>query len=74
MNAFTIRYLDNGAIDVFDIKVDDPKENEVQVQGGACGICSWDIATAKLGNQMAPMAPPGHEVPQFTFLPSLRSA
>ena len=39
----------------------DPGTNEVQVTGGACGICSWDLATAKMGSQMYPMAPPGHE-------------
>ena len=38
-----------------------PERNEVQIEGGACGICSWDVVTAKLGNQMHPMAPPGHE-------------
>ena len=61
MNANTIQYLDDGSIDLIDVVVGDPKENEVQVQGGACGICSWDIVTAKLGNRMHPMAPPGHE-------------
>lgn len=61
MNAYTMRYLADGSIDLLDIRVDDPQDLEVQVQGGACGICSWDIATAKLGNRMTPMAPPGHE-------------
>ena len=61
MNANTIRYLDDGSIDLIDVVIGDPKDNEVQVQGGACGICSWDIVTAKLGNRMHPMAPPGHE-------------
>lgn len=61
MNAYTMRYLADGSIDLIDIRVDDPQDLEVQVQGGACGICSWDIATAKLGSRMTPMAPPGHE-------------
>ncbi|MCB0083123.1 MAG: zinc-binding dehydrogenase [Caldilineaceae bacterium] len=61
MNANSIRYLDDGTVELIDIKIGDPADNEVQVQGGACGICSWDIATAKLGNRMTPMAPPGHE-------------
>lgn len=61
MNAQTIRYLDDGTIDLIEVAVGDPADNEVQVQGGACGICSWDIATAKLGKAMSPMAPPGHE-------------
>jgi threonine dehydrogenase-like Zn-dependent dehydrogenase len=61
MNAHTIRYHDDGSIELFDITVNDPGDGEVQVQAGACGICSWDIATAKLGSRMHPMAPPGHE-------------
>ena len=61
MSNKTLRYLDDGSIELFEREVSDPGENEVQVEGGACGICSWDVATAKLGNQMHPMAPPGHE-------------
>ena len=57
----TLRYLDDGSIELFEQVVPDPGENEVQIEGGACGICSWDVVTAKLGNQMHPMAPPGHE-------------
>lgn len=57
----TLRYHDDGSIELFDATVGDPGVGEVQVQGGACGICSWDIATAKLGNRMHPMAPAGHE-------------
>ncbi len=61
MSNKTLRYLDDGSIELFEQVVSDPGENEVQVEGGACGICSWDVVTAKLGNQMHPMAPPGHE-------------
>lgn len=61
MNAQTMRYRNDGTIELLEVGVGDPKENEVQVQGGACGICSWDIATAKMGQKMTPMAPPGHE-------------
>jgi threonine dehydrogenase-like Zn-dependent dehydrogenase len=61
MNANTMRYLDDGTIDLIEVAVGDPADNEVQVHGGACGICSWDIATAKLGKKMYPMAPAGHE-------------
>ncbi len=57
----TMRYLENGAIQLLEVPVSDPKEGEVQVQSGACGICSWDIATARYGKEMHPMAPPGHE-------------
>jgi threonine dehydrogenase-like Zn-dependent dehydrogenase len=61
MNSSTIQYLSDGSIDLIEMNVSDPQENEVQVQGGACGICSWDIATAKLGDKLYPKAPPGHE-------------
>ena len=61
MNSTTIQYLPDGSIDLIDVRVDDPKENEVQIEGGVCGICSWDIATAKLGDKLYPKAPPGHE-------------
>ena len=57
----TMRYLSDGRIEVIGQDVPDPSANEVQVTGGACGICSWDLVTAKLGDQMSPMAPPGHE-------------
>jgi L-iditol 2-dehydrogenase len=61
MYGTTIRYLDDGRIELLEVNVADPGEQEIQVQGGACGICSWDINTAKLGKKMKPMAPPGHE-------------
>jgi threonine dehydrogenase-like Zn-dependent dehydrogenase len=61
MKANTIQYRDDGSIELIEVAVGDPGDAEVQVQGGACGICSWDIATAKLGSRMHPMAPPGHE-------------
>jgi len=61
MRATTMRYRDDGSIELFDIDVGDPGAGEVQVQAGACGICSWDVVTAKFGSRMHPMAPPGHE-------------
>ncbi len=57
----TMRYLPDGRIELVEQDVPDPGAQEVQVTGGACGICSWDLVTAKLGDQMHPMAPPGHE-------------
>jgi threonine dehydrogenase-like Zn-dependent dehydrogenase len=57
----TLQYLSNGSIELIEMKVGDPQDHEVQLQGGVCGICSWDIATAKLGDKMFPKAPPGHE-------------
>ncbi len=61
MSNKTLRYLDDGSIELFEREVSDPGTDEIQIEGGACGICSWDVVTAKLGNQMHPMAPPGHE-------------
>ncbi len=61
MSNKTLRYLDDGSIELFEREVPDPGTDEIQIEGGACGICSWDVVTAKLGNQMHPMAPPGHE-------------
>ncbi len=61
MHATTMRYLDDGRIELLELPITDPAPNEIQVEGGACGICSWDINTAKYGNKLQPMAPPGHE-------------
>lgn len=56
-----MRYLPDGRIEIIEQNMSDPAAGEVQVTGGVCGICSWDVATGKLGDQMHPMAPPGHE-------------
>jgi threonine dehydrogenase-like Zn-dependent dehydrogenase len=61
MRGTTIRYNNDGSIDLVEVEVADPGAGEIQVAGGVCGICSWDIVTAKLGDRMKPMAPPGHE-------------
>jgi len=61
MQSHTLRYLDDGSIELFEQEIGDPRPGEVQVTGGACGICAWDIVTARLGQKMHPMAPPGHE-------------
>lgn len=61
MKATTIRYADDGSIELLEVAVGDPGPGEVQIRAGACGICAWDIATARYGNEMHPMAPPGHE-------------
>lgn len=61
MLSNTLRYLDDGAIELIEQEIGDPQPGEVQLSGGACGICSWDIATARYGKQMHPMAPAGHE-------------
>lgn len=61
MQSRTLRYLDDGSIELVEQEIGDPQAGEVQLIGGACGICSWDIATARYGKKMHPMAPPGHE-------------
>ncbi|MBK1879085.1 zinc-dependent alcohol dehydrogenase [Pelagicoccus mobilis] len=57
----TLRYLDDGSIELYEQEMPPPGPGEVQVEGGYCGICSWDIATAKYGKDAPVMAPPGHE-------------
>ena len=52
---------ENGLIRLVDIEVADPGEGELQVTAAVCGICSWDIATCKLGDDFAFPAPAGHE-------------
>lgn len=59
--SHSMKYEDDGSITLIEIDVPDPSAGEIQLAGGACGICSWDVATAKLGNKMYPMAPAGHE-------------
>lgn len=61
MKGQTVRYNRDGRIDLIEIEVGDPGPGEIQLTGGVCGICSWDIATCKLGEKMYPPAPPGHE-------------
>lgn len=59
--AKTVRYENDGSISVIEVDVPEPGIGEIQLRGGACGICSWDIATCRLGEKMHPKAPPGHE-------------
>jgi len=40
MQSNTIQYQDDGTIDFVALDIPDPGEGEVQIQGGACGICS----------------------------------
>ena len=56
-----VEYHADGSIELIDYQVPDPGDGEIQIAGGGCGICSWDVATARLGDGMQPMAPPGHE-------------
>ena len=55
MKTQTIRYGENGGVEIIDIDVSDPQAGEVQVQSAACGICAWDLATYRDGGT----APPG---------------
>lgn len=55
-----MRYHNDGRIELYEHEVGDPGAGEVQLQGGACGICSWDLATVRWPDKV-PIAPPGHE-------------
>ena len=57
MKTQTIKYGENGGVEIIDIDVADPQAGEVQVQHAACGVCAWDLATFRDGGY----APPGHE-------------
>jgi threonine dehydrogenase-like Zn-dependent dehydrogenase len=61
MKVRTIRYTPDGAVEPATVEVDDPRPGEVQVEGAACGICSWDVTTCRLGRKFKVPAPPGHE-------------
>ena len=52
-----VRYTPGGGAQVVEVDVRDPRPGEVQVEVAACGICSWDLQTFKVGGA----APPGHE-------------
>ena len=49
MKSQTMRYRPDGSIELLELDVGDPQPGEVQLRGGVCGICSWDIATVKYG-------------------------
>lgn len=57
MKTQTIKYGENGGVEIIDIDVADPQAGEVQIQHAACGVCAWDLATFRAGGY----APPGHE-------------
>jgi len=57
----TIRYREDGSIQLLEMEVPAPGPGQIQLSGGACGICSWDIGTVRYGEKMVPKAPPGHE-------------
>lgn len=61
MKVKTVRYTPDGDIELTTVEVGDPGVGQVQVEATACGICSWDIATCKLGRKFKVPAPAGHE-------------
>jgi threonine dehydrogenase-like Zn-dependent dehydrogenase len=61
MRAQTIRYREQGGLDLVEIDVPDPGPGEVQVRGSVCGICAWDLNTYRYGTAAGNAAPPGHE-------------
>ena len=54
MKTQTIRYGENGGVEIIDIDVSDPQAGEVQVQSAACGVCAWDLATFREGGAAPP--------------------
>lgn len=61
MKSRTCRYTEDGEIELTEVEVGDPGPGQVQVEVSVCGICSWDVATCKLGSDFEHPAPPGHE-------------
>ena len=61
MNVRSVRYKPTGGVELVDVEVGDPSPMQVQVEGAACGICSWDIQTSRVGSEASFAAPPGHE-------------
>ncbi len=61
MKVRTIRYTPDGDIEQATVEVGEPGPGQVQVEATACGICSWDITTCKLGRKFRVPAPAGHE-------------
>ena len=61
MKSRTIAYVSPKKIDVREVSVADPGEEQVQVRKVACGICAWDLSTYKTGPDNPYAAPAGHE-------------
>jgi threonine dehydrogenase-like Zn-dependent dehydrogenase len=59
MKCRSIRYGKTGGVEIIDVDVADPRPNEVQVKGLACGVCAWDVHVFKDGSD-SPVSP-GHE-------------
>ena len=61
MKVKNVRYMAGGGAEIVEVDTGAPGPGEVQVEGTACGICSWDIQTFKAGGDSVYAAPPGHE-------------
>lgn len=61
MKGKSIRYLEQGGLEVIELEVPEPGPGEVQVKGSMCGICAWDLNTFRNGTAAGRAAPPGHE-------------
>ena len=61
MQGRTVRYGDEGGLEIVTVDVPAPGIGQVQVRGGVCGICAWDLYTYKHGARARSAAPPGHE-------------
>jgi threonine dehydrogenase-like Zn-dependent dehydrogenase len=59
MKCKSIRYGKTGGVEIIDVDVTDPRPDEVQVKGLACGVCAWDVHVFKDGSD-SPVSP-GHE-------------
>ncbi|MEK6795560.1 MAG: zinc-binding dehydrogenase [Spirochaetota bacterium] len=65
MRTESANYDENGKITIKEKEIGDVGPGELLVEGGICGICSWDIATCRSGKKMEVPAPPGHEAVGF---------
>ena len=61
MKYRNIKYLPSGGAELVQVEIDDPAPGEVQVENTACGICSWDLQSFRMGADSGYGAPPGHE-------------
>ena len=61
MKVRNVHYMPGGGVQLVEVETGPPGPGQVQVEGAACGICSWDIQTFKAGGDSASAAPPGHE-------------
>ncbi len=61
MKYKNIRYVPGGGAEFVEHEIDEPGPGQVQIENTACGICSWDLQTFRVGTNAGATAPPGHE-------------